>query len=477
MNRKLLKPLFILGTFVFAMPSFAMVELSLQDLRKEVMDENIDIKIQYEKYYQAQKGVSVALGQFLPAANINLINVNATLTILQSVVPTPSDWFSYQASKELRMAEKFTTETIKLNIHQGLTVNFLNLKHHESLMASLKTQESLLKQAYEEVVKKEELGVASINDVFIARRGLLQHKQDIFMLDSLIIAEKQALLIALNKSPKEELSIGKLPIQNLSVIPQNVEDGANLAINNSTELLSNAYQGDAARYMVSSKKWSFVSFSGIGFDYGALLSIEKSNARIIALQAEQIALKIKNQVYTSYEGLDILNQRIDLQTQVLAAVKKMDERTSELFASNAVTFAKYYESKNELTSEERGLIKLQMERSIKVAELKRLLGLDSTLSAVNVEEYQAIQIVKSEETTRRGSKKVWISLDGDKNLLGDIFSVTYSVEDLITETRMLATDTNMTFYFKAIEKGEYKVTAKIQLVSGDIIVKEIVVIK
>ena len=88
-----------------------------------------------------------------------------------------------------------------------------------------------------------------------------------------------------------------------------------------------------------------------------------------------------------------------------------------------------------------------------------------------------IQIVKSEETTRRGSKKVWISLDGDKNLLGDIFAVTYSVENLITETRMLATDTNMTLYFKAVENGEYKVTAKIQLVSGDIIVKEIVVIK
>ncbi|MBA2405841.1 MAG: TolC family protein [Bdellovibrionales bacterium] len=478
MRNTLLKTLVALGMLMIALQSFAKVELNLQDLRKEVLDENIDIKIQYEKYYQSQKNVSVALGQFLPAANITLINVNATLAILQSVIPTPTDWFAYQASKELRVAEKFTTETIKLNILEGLTVNFVNLKHHESLMVSLKQQETLLNEVYEEVKKKEELGIATQNDVFIARRSLLQHKQDIYMLNSLIIAEKQALLIALNKSPKEELSLGALPVENLDVIPANIEDGADLAVNNSTELLSNSYQAEAARYMVSSKKWSFISFNGIGFDYGATLSIEKSKARIIGLQSEQIALKIRNQVYAAYEGLDILDQRIELQKEVVAAVKKMDERTVELYMNNAVPFSKYYESRNAVASEERGLVKIQMERTIKVAQLKRLLGLDSSLSNVNVEEYQNIQLTNTQDAARRGAKHVWISLEGEKELLANIFSVTYTVENVIAETRMLATDSNLTLYFKAYTKGEYKVTAKIQLVSGDVIVKEeLVVVK
>jgi len=476
MRNTALKCFLVLATLMIAAQSFAKVELALKDLRKEVLDENVDIKIQYEKYYQAQKNVSVALGQFLPAANINLININATLAILQSVIPTPTDWFAYQASKELRVAEKFTTESIKLNILEGLTVNFVNLKHHESLMVSLKKQETLLNEAYEEVKKKEELGVATAADVFSARRLLLQHKQDIYMLDSLIIAEKQALLIALNRSPKEELVLAALPVEDLSVIPANAELGAELAVNNSTELLSNSYQSEAARYMVSSKRWSFISFNGIGFDYGAVLSIEKSKSRVIELQAEQIAVKIKNQVYSAYEALDILDQRIELQKQVIEAVKKMDERTTELFLNNAVSFTKYYESKNEVASEERGLAKLEMERTIKVAQLKRLLGLDSSLSNVAVEEYQKLHLVKSEETTRRGAKKVWISLDGEKELMADVFSVTYAVENLITESRMLAIDTNLTLYFKAFEKGEYKVTAKIQLVSGDVITKEELVV-
>lgn len=478
MKHSLLKCFVLIGMLMVAMQSFAKVELGLQDLRKEVLDENLDIKIQYERYYQAQKGVSVALGQFLPSANINLINVNATLTILQSVIPTPSDWFAYQASKELRVAEKFTTESIKLNILEGLTINFVNLKHHESVMASLKVQESLLNEAYEDVKKKEELGVATISDVFLAKRSLLQHRQDIFQLGSLMIAEKQSLLIALNKSPEEELVLGSLPVENLEVIPGNVEQGSELAVNNSTELLSNSYQAEAAQYMVSSKRWSFISFNGIGFDYGAVLSIEKSRARIIDLQSEQIAIKIKNQVYAAYEALDILDQRIELQKQVVAAVVKMSERTTELYMNNAAPFSKYYESKNDVASEERGLIKLQMERTIKVAQLKRLLGLDSSLSNVNLENYNKLQLVKTEEVTRKGAKRVWLSIQDDKELIKDVFSVTYSVENLVTETRMLATETNLTFYFKAFEKGEYKVTAKIQLVSGDIIVRnEILVVE
>lgn len=476
MRITLLKSLVALGVLMIALQSFAKVELSLQDLRKEVLDENIDIKIQYEKYYQAQKGVSVALGQFLPSANISLINVNATFAILQSVIPTPTDWFVYQSSKELKVAEKFTTESIKLNILEGLTVNFMNLKHHETLMVSLTKQETLLNEVYEEVKKREELGIATANDVFLAKRNFLQHKQDIYLLSTLIIAEKQALLIAINKSPKEELALGALPVENLEVIPATVEEGADLAVNNSTELISNSYQAEAARFMVASKRWSFVSFNGIGFDYGANLSIEKSKARMIELQAEQIALKIKNQVYAAYEALDIIDQRIEIQGQVVEAVKKMEERTTELYLNNAVPFSKYYEAKNDVVSEERALEKLKMERSIKIAQLKRLLGLDTSLNNVSVEEYQNLKLVKTEDDARRGAKHIWISVDGEKELMANVFSVTYSVENLITEKRMLAADSNLTLYFKAPKNGQYKVTAKIQLISGDVIVKEELVV-
>lgn len=476
MNNKFLKSLCGFLLLSVGIEAFAKVDLTLNQLRQEVLSENLDIQIQYEKYYQAQKNVSVALGQFLPAANINMINVSATFAILQSVVPTPSDWFAYSASKELRMAEKFTSESIKLNILEGLTTNFVNLKFHESLLESLKAQEVLLNRSYEEVVKNEEIGSATAQDVFVARRALLQHKQDVYALNTLIIAEKQALLIALNRQPSEELTLGALPVENLEVIPARVEDGAALAIENSTELVSKSYQAEAARYMTASKRWSFVSFNGIGFDYAATLSIEKSKARIIELESEQISLKISNQVYAAYEALDLLNQRIALQKQVVEATKKNDERSSELYASNAISFAKYYESKNEVNSEERALVRLEMERKIKIANIKRLLGLDSSLTADDASQYSDLAVTSVQESARRGATNVWVEIDGSAVNKADIFSVTYNVEKLITDRRLLATESDLSLFFKAFEKGEYKVTAKIKMVSGIVISKETVVV-
>lgn len=476
MNKKFLKSLCGALLLSVGIEAYAKVDLTLNQLRQEVLNENLDIQIQYEKYYQAQKNVSVALGQFLPSANINMINVSATFAILQSVVPTPTDWFAYKASKELRMAEKFTSESIKLNILEGLTTNFMNLKYHETLQESLKSQDALLNEVYDRVVKNEELGSATASDVFVARRNLLQHRQDMFLLNSLIMAEKQALLIALNKKPDEELTLGALPVENLDVIPARVEDGASLAVENSPELLSKAYQAEAARYMVASKKWSFVSFNGIGFDYAATLSIEKSKERIIELESEQIALKISNQVYAAYAALDLLNQRIVLQKDVVAATIKNNERTSELYENNAISFTKYTEAKNEVNAEERALVKLEMERKIKITNLKRLLGLDSSLTADDASQYADLAVTATQESARRGATNVYVAIDGSAVNKADIFSVTYNVEKLVTDRRLVNTESDLSLFFKAYEKGEYKVTAKIKMVSGIVILKETVVV-
>lgn len=476
MNNKFLKS--VCGVFLLTVgiQAFAKVDLTLNQLRQEVLSENLDIQIQYEKYYQAQKNVSVALGQFLPSANLNMITVNTTLAILQSVVPTPSKWFAYDASKELKMAEKFTSESIKLNMLEGLTANFINLKYHESLQVSLKAQEALLNEAYEQAKKNEELGAATPTEVFVAKRLLLQHRQDIFQLNSLIIAEKQAMLIALNRQPNEELTLGALPVENLDVIPASVEDGAALAIENSPELVSKSYQAEAARYMVSSKRWSFVSFSGIGFDYGANISIEKSKARIIELETEQIALKISNQVYSAYESIDLLNQRIEIQKEVVASTKKNNERTIELYQNNAATFSRYIDAQNEVNSEERALVRLEMERKIKITNLKRLLGLDSSLTTDEVSQYSDLTITSAQENARRGATHVWMNIEGSAVNKADIFSVVYNVENIIFDRRLLATESDLSLYFKAATKGEYKVTAKIKMVSGIVILKETVVV-
>lgn len=464
----------LLGLFVMLLSfdSLAVVHLDLNDMREEVLSENVELKIQYENYYQSQRNVSVAFGQFLPSLNVNYMYVNTTLSLLQSVVPTPSAWFKYQGSKELAMAEKFASESIRLNILEGLTVNYINIKYLEEIRSGLDEQDEFLESAYNEAVKREELGLADSSEVYAAKRALFQHRQDVYQLDTNLITQKQALLIGLDRSPTDELELAELPADELSEIPVTAEEGAVLAVKNSTELLSNAYQADAAYFMKKAAKWSFVSFNGIGFDYFATLSIENSKARVIELQSQQIVTKVRNQVYASYKTIDVLDKRIQLQESIIESLKPIDERNTELYVANALSPKEYINFKAEIMDERTTLIRLRMERKMKIAQLKRLLGLDASLHAfeINADE---IEIYAESENARRG-KHVWLKISGISS--ADVHSVNYSVDGIVAPRKIYAANGDLTFYFKASNAGEYQVSAKIMLLNGQIITKEQTVI-
>lgn len=468
MFTNLLKSMVLTCFSLFCLNVFS-AELSLEDLRKEVLESNLDVQIQYEKYYQAQRNIGVARGQFLPGLSIQLINVNATLAILQSVVPTPSDWFVYQASKELSTAEKFTSESIKLNILEGLTINYISIKHYEMILESLYEQDLVLEEAYNRVKTNEELGLATPAEVFMAKRNLLQHRQDIFALKALITAEKQAMMIALNRSPIEEVILADLPEENLELIPATIDEGTQMALRNSTELLSNKYQAEAAKYMIKSAKWSFISFDGIGFGYTSTLAIEKSKARVIELQADQMMLKIQNQVYSSYEELDLLDQRIALQEQVLDSVREMDVRNTELYNNRVLGLTQFLESRAAVAAEERTLLRLKMERRVKIAKILRLLGVDASLNNFSIEAAESLELTASTSSTRMGSTLLTLEVTGDEAAMANIYGVTYSVGNSIKEARIMDSNNNYALHIKMKIKGDYNVIARIRLINGEVV--------
>lgn len=468
MNVQKMRQVFSLGLILLSFNSLAVVEMDLKGMREEVLSENLEIKIQYENYYQSQKNVSVAFGQFLPSLNLNYIYVNTTLSLIQSLIPTPSAWFKYQGSKELAMAEKFTSEAVRLNILEGLTVNYINIKFLEEIYLSLLDQEKFLENAYNQALKREELGLADSSEVYAAKRALFQHRQDIYQIETNLIAQKQALLIGLDRAPNDELVLAALPDDSASTLPATAQEGADLAIQNSTELLSNAYQADAAYFMSKAAKWSFVSFNGIGFDYFATLSIERSKARIIELQREQLITKIRNQVYAAYKTLDILDQRIQLQDSVLDSLKPIEERNTELYQGNALSLQEYISFQAEMMSERTSLIRLQMERKMKIAQIKRLLGLDASLHQLE-SKASDIEVYAESENARQG-KHVWLKISGIDS--SEVLSISYSVNGKLSSTKIYPANGKTSFYFKAAAAGKYEVKAQIMLLNGEIINKE-----
>jgi outer membrane protein TolC len=454
-----------LGALALSMTAMAEV-LTLKDLRQEVLDENLDIQIQYEKYYQAQKGTSVALGEFLPKASVHLIYLNTTLAILESVVPTPSGWFNYQASQELAVAEKYATESIRLNILEGLTNNYINIKHQEMLLKSMVDEEKLLRQVYEDAKFMYEQGLGSEGATFMAKRKLLQHRQQMSLLKNLILEEKEMLLIAINRTPQEakNLVLGELPVDDSETLPQTAEEATVVGLNNSTELVTNMYQAEAARFMTHSARWSFISFQGIGFDYPGKLAIEKSKARIIALQGEQLSLKIQNQIDTVYGEVEILEERMDLQKEVILASREIVKRNEDLYAGGQITLKVLIDSKSDLMIAERDLVTLEMEKLIKLTHKKRLLGYDSSLSRADNDAYDALALNIKQTAGRWGKTNVTINVEGPLNLMGDIFSVTYDVEGFTT-SRVL-NNGNFSRLYKVKGSGEREVTVIIRLLNG-----------
>ena len=462
----LLRSSFIIGLLLIGLRSFAATEITLPELRSEVLSENLDLRIQYEKYYQAQKNIGVARGEFLPSANMQLINVNATLAILQSVVPTPSDWFVYQGSQELAVAEKFTTEGIKLNILEGLTLNYISIKHYEDLLANMKQQETLIRDVYEAAVAEQELGVNNANVVYLTQRQLLQHEQDIYALETLLLIEKQAMLIATNRDPSEELFLGDLPEDHVEVLPETVKEATVLALDRSNELRSNKFQYQAAQFMVSSARWSFVSFEGIGFGYASRLSIEKSKSRIVQLEGEKLDLKIRNQVDSAYKQLAILDQRIALQESVLASTLIIDARQEDLFGNGLITQEALVAAKNATFAERRTLSKLQFERSMKIVQIKRLLSLDSSLDPDADVTPEAVDVTSRVSTNRVGSKVLVLELTGAQDDLSNVFSVTYKIAGATEGFRTFAAD-GFKYVFKPNRTGSFKVVAVITTLAGN----------
>jgi outer membrane protein TolC len=461
----LLRSSFILGLLLIGLRSFAATEITLPELRSEVLSENLDLRIQYEKYYQAQKNIGVARGEFLPSANVQLINVNATLAILQSVVPTPSDWFVYQGSQELAVAEKFTTEGIKLNILEGLTLNYISIKHYEDLLANMLQQESLIREIYEAALAEQELGADNANLVYLTQRQLLQHEQDIYGLETLLLIEKQAMLIATGRDPSEELSLGDLPKEDLSVLPATSKEAALLALDKSNELRSNKFQYQAAQFMASSARWSFVSFDGIGFGYASRLSIEKSKARIVLLEGEKLDLKIRNQVDSAYKQLAILDQRIALQESVLTSTQIIEARQADLFTNGLITAQALVAAKNVTFAEVRTLSKLQFERRMKIIQIKRLLSIDSSLDRDSDVSADAVAIESRVSSNRMGAKVLVLELKGAEADLSNVFSVSYKIAGTTDGARTFAAQ-GFKYVFKPSRTGSFKVVAVITTLAG-----------
>lgn len=447
---------------IFSVNVFANELLTLDQLREEVLDENIDVKIQYEKYYQAQQNVRVKLGEFAPSLNFQLLFWNTTYAVLYSVTPTPSNWFNYQSSQELAIAERYISESIKLNILRDLTLTYMSIRHQEKMKETMVREEESLQVAYDRALNLEELGFGDATQTFTIYRTLLKHRQDIFALESVIAAQKEALYLSLNRRPGTEIELADFT-PSMNDIPETVEQAIEIAFANSPELKANLFMQEGARYMVSSAKWSFVSFSGIGLGYPATVRIEKSKLKEIQLKREKLENQIANQIDLAYSKLENLGMRIENQNQILFGTQIELDKTQELYELGQATLDELVRAQTAVLKEERDLITLVMSKDIQTIEIKRLLGLDATNNNLETREMNSIALNTYVDNQFRKTK-LTVDLDVPSHLVNDVVSVTYAGD--VFDYRIENKTGNFSLFTKTSARGTQRVEAQVLFTSG-----------
>jgi len=445
---------------------FALETLDLADIQKKVLENNLDLKIAYEKYYQAQKNVSVARGEFLPGLSSEMIRSRSAYAVAEAILPTPSTWFHYKGSKRLKIAESFARETITLNIFEGIVKNFYETKLNEKVLVYL-TEELLLREKLVDKLAAEvELGNGDLEIFFNAKRLYLQTKQKINNIEALIAGSKSALNIAMALSPAYEYTLGEIDEIDASFVPENSLQAQEMAVANAPELKQNHYLYQAAKYEVKAATWSFVSFEGIGFEYAAVRKIEKSKARVILLKSQQIEDKIRNQVHFALRDLELHGKKIALNEEVLPKLENDFVDMLELYEGGQIKLNKFVEAEIALLQARRTLTELRYAEYVKLSQIKRLLGLNSAVSAPDP---QDLLVDISTKVKGQGSKtKYYVSLTGD---LEKISHVKYTIPELGKEKETSNLKRSFRFKFKA-KRADYTGKAEITLLDGTVFVTE-----
>ncbi|MBC77960.1 MAG: hypothetical protein CME64_18285 [Halobacteriovoraceae bacterium] len=457
--------------FAFSLGAYSQERLSLEDMRSEVLDNNIDIKVQYEKYYQAQRSVKNSLGEFLPNLTAQMFFWNTSYALLYAISPNPTSWFYYQASKELSLAEGYVSESIKLNILRDLTLSYISVKHQEELLDSMTEEEALLKRAVSMAETRLKMGLGSESDVFFHTRNLMKHQQQMYMLESAMAIQKEGIMMALNRSPEQKVELAELSDTTFEM-PESTESAIEMGVERSPELAAHTFMTEGARFMVRGAKWSFLSFTGIGFGYPSALAIERSKVTEIELKKGKVQNKIENQIALSYEQMDLIEERLEIQKEIVQTAKENMEQSIELHHAGTVDFYEVVRTKRLYFEESRNLISLRMEKRMQLAKTQRLLGLDSSVNKFDVTPFEnAALIVDVEKRSRRS--KVSVNIDIAPELKDQIVSVIYGGD--IFDYRILNTTGNFYLYTKVRGTGEKAVTASLLLSSGDIVKLETIV--
>ena len=340
------------------------------------MNDSVTVSIAYEKYVMAKQQSKAKVLELLPTISIDLLIYDYNYTILRTLIPEPSRFFEASASKDLARAAQVNQTVVKRNLLADLEKSYYLIKYNEEVLKTLESGLVIRQEILDRTQAAYDLGAIEYYYVYSARRDVIKAQTELYNAREVLSAEKFAFkLILSRKNPTESLDLVFPGFYNENLnYPSNVDYAMSVAVNNSKEIESYTHLINAAEKSKKGEKWSWLSWTGVGFDYFAKVEISKANVRKVELERKQAIYSIKNQVASLYEKIDAHKEKMELQEQLTEMAREEYALMQQDLDNLMTTVIKVKKSELSLKAAEIESRKLKYELEILYIELKRALG-------------------------------------------------------------------------------------------------------
>lgn len=349
----------------------------LEDSKRAIINSNVNISISYEQYVQAKNTTRAKTLSLLPSLSVDMLIYDYQYAILRSVIPEPQKYFQAKAQKDLQLAAAVNTRILEKNLVEDFEKTLYLNQYHSKLLTSFKEEEKILGDIAARSKEAYDLGAISFTEYYRAQRDVVNSQTQFFNTQEVVNNQKFALNLILSQKPSAEINLSELDFYNRNLpFPTSVETATDLALNNSLEVAQFDHLANAARDEKKGVQISWLSWSGVGFDYFARVSIAKSEIRKIGLQKEKSKQEIRSQVATQYSLIANQNKKIEFQAKLVdMAQNEYDQALAneeEVLGTHIAT----QKAKLGLMYAQRDLMRMNYELEIQFIKLKRLLGVN-----------------------------------------------------------------------------------------------------
>jgi len=309
--------------------------ITIEDVAKEVREQNYLVLENATRVYQAKKSIQAARRSLLPKLNLWRIGrvffdwstpLNAILEVGQDIAPflVPNNWFRVEQNKILYRAQKEAYRALWANEIMVAKSLFYKIALDQEIVRIVNIERKNIGLLYNIAKTKSDLGALPKKVVQELEIWKLDLEQDSRNLDLLLREEINQLSFALGKPLEETIAIIKPQFPDLEKVSKiDYEDFIFRALDTAAEIRQFEHYMNAIKWIKREIYFSFLGGStisrgvgggvfdhlpdsgGLGFETGPKVSIVKSEKKILGLQKKGIEETIKRQVNLVVEKFNL----------------------------------------------------------------------------------------------------------------------------------------------------------------------------